>query len=214
MTKAKELEKIKVSLISLLTAKRESIGEVQKRTGKPYPEFASTTEAEHTRWHNKYIRVPPLSAAELEDKTAITGKLRLYFPRQALELIAMSKMLLEKGELDKAINLVELSDSFMNIYFLAVEGGMSLAEARSAIGKLAVFSKLKNDPKQVAKAFVMDCWQTWQEEPDRYKSKAAFARDMLQQEQCKSLISQVKITDWCREWEKSHPAGRMAIMPK
>ena len=34
-----------------------------------------------------------------------------------------------------------------------------------------------------------------------------FAKKMLKQEQCNSLESQVKITNWCREWEKSHPAG-------
>ena len=33
---------------------------------------------------------------------------------------------------------------------------------------------------------------------DRYKSKAAFARDML--EKCEHLTSTKKIEDWCREW--------------
>jgi hypothetical protein len=108
-----------------------------------------------------------------------------------------------------------LSDSLMAI--LAAEKslrlttladvGLTKGQVRSELAKLGALEKLRTDPKQKAKAFVKQCWQTWQEEPERYKSKAAFAKEMLKQEQCKSLVSQVKITDWCRAWEKSHPAG-------
>lgn len=65
--------------------------------------------------------------------------------------------------------------------------------------------KLANDPKQQEKSFIFDCWQSWQEKPDSYKSKAAFAKDMLTK--CEHLASQKKIEDWCREWEKANPAG-------
>lgn len=66
------------------------------------------------------------------------------------------------------------------------------------------YKKLESDPKQKEKVFVCECWQDWQKNPDRYKSKAAFARDMLTK--CEHLISQKKIEDWCREWENSVPS--------
>lgn len=83
--------------------------------------------------------------------------------------------------------------------------------AKSKLARNAVMTKLANDPKQNAKQYVFSCWQVWQEEPERYKSKADFAKKMLKQEQCKSLTSQKKIEDWCRGWEKSNPIGASSI---
>lgn len=82
-----------------------------------------------------------------------------------------------------------------------------LQDARKEMSLRGIKAKLANDPKQTAKKYVKDCWLVWQEEPERYKGKTDFARKMLKQEQCNSLKSQVKITNWCREWEKSHSAG-------
>lgn len=56
------------------------------------------------------------------------------------------------------------------------------------------------DPKKTEKVFVKNCWLDWQQSPLNYKSKAAFANDML--DKCEYLKSQKRITDWCREWEK------------
>ena len=64
-------------------------------------------------------------------------------------------------------------------------------------------ARVANDPKQKEKHFVRECWNEWQKHPDRYRSKSAFASDMLSK--CEHLSSQKKIEDWCREWEK-HPA--------
>lgn len=62
------------------------------------------------------------------------------------------------------------------------------------------------DPKQAAKALVRECWDEWQEQPDRYKGKAAFARDMLDKsldaKGMPVLESQPVIERWCREWER------------
>ena len=68
-----------------------------------------------------------------------------------------------------------------------------------------VRKKLGKDPKQVEKLFVLDCWKKWQQFPLTYTSKTAFANDML--DKCEHLESQKVITDWCREWEKEHPAS-------
>ena len=65
----------------------------------------------------------------------------------------------------------------------------------------AVGEKLANDPKQKDKATVRECWDDWQKQPTRYRSKAAFARDM--REKFPRLESQPVIERWCREWESS-----------
>lgn len=61
------------------------------------------------------------------------------------------------------------------------------------------------DPRQGEKTITFEWWQDWQKHPDKYPSKAAFARDMLKNHD--HLKSQKKIEDWCRAWEKAHPAG-------
>jgi len=74
-------------------------------------------------------------------------------------------------------------------------------EILSKRGREFVQLKLKIDAKQKEKLFIKDCWNEWQKDGARYKSKAAFARDMLSK--CEKLTSQKKIEDWCREWSKS-----------
>jgi hypothetical protein len=60
--------------------------------------------------------------------------------------------------------------------------------------------RYKKDPKQADKAHVRECWDDWQKKPDRYKSKAAFARDM--RDKFQNLESQPVIEGWCRAWER------------
>lgn len=74
-----------------------------------------------------------------------------------------------------------------------------LTQARKQFAYEAVTKKLEQDPKQHEKSFVKECWQQWQINPESYKSKAAFARDML--DKCEHLKSTKKIEDWCRQWE-------------
>lgn len=68
-------------------------------------------------------------------------------------------------------------------------------------GRKAISQRLSVDPRQADKKFVHECWLQWRQEPARYKSKAAFARDML--EKCAHLESNKVIETWCREWEKA-----------
>lgn len=58
-----------------------------------------------------------------------------------------------------------------------------------------------NDPVSEDKKFVKSCWLDWKKKPSNYKSKAAFARDMLN-DKTTHLTSTKVIEDWCREWEK------------
>ncbi len=71
--------------------------------------------------------------------------------------------------------------------------------------KIAVVAKLVKDPKQAAKEFVKYCWLVWQEEPEKYGSKAAFARVMLKEKACSSLTNTEVISKWCRTWEVNPP---------
>ena len=73
----------------------------------------------------------------------------------------------------------------------------------SVLGKLRAQKRLKDDPKQAAKAEVKDCWELWQADPNRYKSKAAFARDMMNK--FDELENQRVIERWCKEWETPSP---------
>ena len=62
----------------------------------------------------------------------------------------------------------------------------------------------RNDPKAQEKSFIFECWQAWKRDPRTYKTKAAFARAML--EKCEHLESNKVIEGWCREWEQSEPS--------
>lgn len=73
------------------------------------------------------------------------------------------------------------------------------ARVKSEFGRNGAFARLAADPKQTEKTLVRECWDEWQKQPENYRSKAAFARAML--DKCAHLESQKKIEDWCREWE-------------
>ena len=74
-------------------------------------------------------------------------------------------------------------------------------EIKTKQAKLRAIEKLKNDPKQtVDKPLAKSYWDRWQADKTLYRSKAEFARDML--EKCPNMTSQKVIEDWCRRWEK------------
>lgn len=75
---------------------------------------------------------------------------------------------------------------------------------KSSAARKSAFRKVALDPRKPEKAFVQECWKEWQKAPHKYKSKAAFAKDML--DKCQHLESQKKIEDWCRKWEKLEPS--------
>jgi hypothetical protein len=69
----------------------------------------------------------------------------------------------------------------------------------SVSSRNSAYARYAKDPKQKEKIFIFELWEKWQAQPKQYKSKASFARAML--EKCEHLTSQKKIEDWCREWE-------------
>ena len=68
---------------------------------------------------------------------------------------------------------------------------------------------LSKSKKQAAKQQVRGCWELWRKEPDRYRSKSAFARDMLEKFPAQldekgrkiGLESARVIERWCKEWD-------------
>ncbi|MEJ5030767.1 hypothetical protein [Comamonas sp. MYb69] len=72
-------------------------------------------------------------------------------------------------------------------------------EIRRRDAQAGASGKLAKDPKQLAKQQVRECWDIWRGEPSRYKSKSAFAKDMLSKYE--QLESSEVIQRWCREWD-------------
>jgi hypothetical protein len=68
-------------------------------------------------------------------------------------------------------------------------------------GRRARAKSLEVDPRQKEKLFIRDCWSEWQKQPSNYRSKAAFAKDVI--EKCQFLVSTKVVENWCREWSKS-----------
>lgn len=62
-------------------------------------------------------------------------------------------------------------------------------------------TRVKNDPRTVAKATVKEAWADWQSGKTQYKSKEDFAKIMLSIHEG-VLTSNNVITNWCRDWEK------------
>jgi hypothetical protein len=97
------------------------------------------------------------------------------------------------GVSDEQIGQYLDSNSIYNFVAIVLENANAVRARVSAQARLA------NDPKQADKASVRECWVLWQKEPTRYKSKAAFGRDML--DKFRYLESQRVIERWCKEWE-------------
>lgn len=102
--------------------------------------------------------------------------------------------------LDEVIAIIESLRPHMERpanLFATIDSAKSMERANTA--RSGAIAKLANDPKQAEKASVRECWEVWQKEPSRYKSKAAFSKDMLGK--FESLESQRVIERWCKEWE-------------
>lgn len=111
---------------------------------------------------------------------------------QIVDQLCTATRLHEKCERDVHLGAL-LPDAFDEVH----------RENRSKQASRAATARHADDPRQREKQFVFDCWKDWRSNPERYRSKAKFARDMI--EKCKHLESTKNIEDWCRVWEKSEP---------
>ena len=120
-----------------------------------------------------------------------------FFLFHALREIDDAMIAVALNSRDAVVAAIDAANALSNAVAIA-SGDKQLAEARKRLGYEAAIEKLRRDPKQREKTFVRECWDEWQENPGNYKSKAAFARDMLSK--CEHLESAKKIEDWCRQW--------------
>jgi hypothetical protein len=139
---------------------------------------------------------------KLRDDKFISGHTLLAYLCARLALRHHSR-----GHAERAAMYAQEALDCVNFMRYCLPDKFAELEMRSSLARHAAITRLANDPKQKAKQYVFSCWQVWQEEPERYKSKADFAKNMLKQGQCEILESQKKIEDWCRAWEKTNPAG-------
>jgi hypothetical protein len=73
-------------------------------------------------------------------------------------------------------------------------------EARSGAATNAATARHRKSPQGAAKSFVHECWAAWREHPRQFRSKAAFARAMLDKFPDTLASSQV-IEGWVRAWD-------------
>lgn len=137
------------------------------------------------------------------DDPKITGEVRLlYLVKLGIYNCWWAIQALEDGADSAAWSFISRANRFGGMA-IAAEHAFNNIPDKSAFAISGVRAKLAKDPKQTERRFVLQCWKGWKENPARYSSKAAFARDML--EKCEHLISSKKIEDWCRIWERTQP---------
>jgi hypothetical protein len=125
-------------------------------------------------------------ASLLGESERTLGTIREWMPKYRDQQVAGITELVDAGR-----------DLTHTAFGIGAEQGRRLAKQRVADGGRARWA---NDPKTTEKNWVKSCWHQWRSDPQRYRSKAAFSRDMLQK--CEHLTSQKQIEDWCRHWEK------------
>jgi len=111
-------------------------------------------------------------------------------------LIDLAKIALNKSEFKEFVGLTLIARESYGLYKSQINENSYISYRAKFNGMLAHFGK----PKQKEKSFIKDCWLEWKKDPSRYKSKAEFARDML--EKCDHLTSTDKICRWCNLWDK------------
>ena len=98
-----------------------------------------------------------------------------------------------------AVNLFQNYRAAMHLA-IATEKEISKEYFDKKLKSEAAKLRWKLDPRNSEKLFVKECWLDWKTEPNKYSSKAEFARDMLNK--VEHLTNTKVIEDWCRDWEK------------
>jgi len=75
-----------------------------------------------------------------------------------------------------------------------------IANRKKVSARVNALKRHASDPKKRDKDWVRECWDEWQRRPTNYKTKSAFASDMLKKGL--RLESKPVIQRWCREWAK------------
>lgn len=101
--------------------------------------------------------------------------------------------------LEASVLLANIADQALCMFSGGPHDPKSISELRSQFAKKGAATRLAKSPKQQTKQQVRECWDAWQARPEVYKSKSAFARDML--DKFDDLKNQRVIEKWCLEWQ-------------
>ena len=114
----------------------------------------------------------------------------------ALGLLVIDKLNSEKNMLIRFKN-------YQLAFFLytLIESQKDIEKFFKRIKQNAANQKWAKSPKTEAKALVKEYWIKWKKNKSLYKSKSAFANDMLNKFEG-TLESAKVIESWCRKWEK------------
>jgi hypothetical protein len=79
----------------------------------------------------------------------------------------------------------------------------TLTKARQELAYKGAMERIRRDPKTADKMTVRDYWVRWTKQPDLYKNKAEFVRDMLDGKTTALKGNSETVNRWIREWERS-----------
>lgn len=100
---------------------------------------------------------------------------------------------------DKAMDCrVELAGAFTR---LLSDPDDALKVQASRLARHAAYAMHEKSDTGKAKRFVRECWTEWERQPAKYRSAAAFARDMLDKFP-DALTSEIVVTRWVRDWRR------------
>lgn len=136
---------------------------------------------------------------DYEEKHGIAVKHAEKYHTEAVKWIA-------GGHFTVAMMTLRLTEYALDMARKFKDSVMPYDEAESIKASAANQARLEKDPKQKEKTIVYEWWLDWQKHPEKYKGKAAFARDMIKDlDHTKDVRT---ITEkWCPEWEKLHSTG-------
>jgi hypothetical protein len=145
----------------------------------------------------------------LKDKD-VQGSMKALNNRAVIQTISAVSQLFHFRIAQAKIDVFAASASVLKAWNLLFVAGTELAtgerafavvQAPQIVGAKGGNKRWQEDPKTTQKEQVRQCWVAWQMKSASYKSKAKFAKDML--DKYEHLESQKTIEDWCRKWENA-----------
>ena len=194
---ADELRKIKIAMFVWGASLHLEIQQELEDTGQIIENFACKTKEDVVTWSN--------NISSLEQINSKREKYKNYLVRCAFATHQFASDDLRDNNYSEAIPRLREADYLLRVADSIQDEHTSLTKAKAALAKMGGLARVAADPRQADKAFIFTCWQNWRKNPTNYTYKAEFAKDMISK--CEHLKSQKKVEDWCREWEKAHPAS-------
>jgi hypothetical protein len=121
---------------------------------------------------------------------------------QCIDDAATSLSLNEHGVSD----VLAAAERFANFQVLSSEGA-HMKRIRSEMASRSALARHRDSPKQKAKLFIKECWDAWQQHPERYRTQTEFVKDVLtkidvDQHGNPIIESTTVYNKWIREWKR------------